>query len=443
MKFLYQLFIFLYPLVAKLISSNNEKAKLWVDGRKDIFVRLKEAFSNNRSKVVWVHCSSLGEFEQGRPVIEEIKKKNPSIKILLTFFSPSGYEVRKNYEKADWVFYLPMDSAVNAKRFYDIVNPGLILFVKYEFWHYYLLEAKERYIPLLLVSGIFRNNQPFFKWYGAFNRKMLTCFSWFFVQNDESVDLLNSIGIEMNVTQSGDTRFDRVLTIAKQFEPIPAIESFIGDCKQVIVAGSTWLEDDEILYHYTVTHPHVKFIIAPHDIQQSRIEECLKLYKNANRFSDLLTVYRLPFSDEPSMFSVNGERLAVNLPSLTINQPNVLIIDNIGMLSRLYKYATICFVGGAFGEDGVHNVLEAAVYNKPVVFGPEYSKYFEAGDLVDAKGAYSIESTLELEKVVNRLFNDENLYNTTAINAGNYVSKNGGATEIITEYIYEKRLLTN
>ena len=417
MKFIYQLFTTLYPLVAKLISGTNEKAKLWVEGRKDIFSKLKDAFANNNSTVVWVHCSSLGEFEQGRPVIEELKSNNPSIKILITFFSPSGYEIRKNYEQADWVFYIPMDSSANAIKFYDIVQPSLILFVKYEFWHYYLEQAKVRNIPLLLVSGIFRANQPFFKWYGSFNKQALNYFTWFFVQNEESIELLKSIGIENNVSLSGDTRFDRVNTIAKQFEPIPAIETFIGEEKQVIVAGSTWLEDDEILYHYTITHPHVKFIIAPHDIQKSRIEECLKLYKNAITFSDL----------DKGLSTVS----------------NILIIDNIGMLSRLYKYATICFVGGAFGEDGVHNVLEAAVYSKPVVFGPEYSKYIEAIGLVDTEGAFSVENTLELEKVINTLFNDTSLYEKTSASAGDYVAVKAGATNIITQYIYANRLLTN
>jgi len=436
MKIIYKLFISLYPFVAKLISGTNEKAKLWVEGRKDIFNKLKEAFASNKSKVVWVHCSSLGEFEQGRPVIEELKATNPSVKILLTFFSPSGYEIRKNYEQADWVLYLPMDSATNAIKFYDIVKPSLILFVKYEFWHYYLEQAKVRNIPLLLVSGIFRENQPFFKWYGSFNREVLNYFTWFFVQNEESIELLKSIGIENNVTLSGDTRFDRVITIAKQFEAIPAIESFIGDHQQVIVAGSTWLEDDEILYHYTITHPHVMFIIAPHDVQKSRIDECLKFYKNAITYSDLLTVNRLPFTESKEDSSVNGQRS-------TINEKNILIIDNIGMLSRLYNYATICFIGGAFGEDGVHNVLEAAVYNKPVVFGPEYSKYIEAISLVEEEGAFSVENTLELEKVLNTLFNDTTLYKKASSSAGNYVTEKTGATNIITKYIYENRLLTN
>ena len=343
--------------------------------------------------------------------------------------------MRKNYEFADWIFYLPIDSASNATKFYDIVKPSLVIFVKYEFWYYYLQQAKLRNIPLFLASGIFRSSQPFFKPYGAFNRQILSYFTWFFVQNEVSVALLKTIGIENNVTLSGDTRFDRVITFAEQFTPIPSIETFIGDSNQVIVAGSTWLEDDEILYHYTKTHPHVKFIIAPHNIQQTRIEECLKLYPNSLTFSHWNTVNRLPLSEE----SLNGNE--------NRSTANILIIDNIGMLSKLYNYATICFVGGAFGNDGVHNVLEAAVYGKPVVYGPEYSKYLEANGLIDIEGAFSVENTLELEKVFNDLFNDlfndKTLYSNTAFNAKQYVYDHAGATEIITQYIYEKRLLTN
>ncbi len=438
MRFFYQIFITLYPIVAKLISGKNEKARLWVDGRKDTFKRLEEAFATNKSEVLWIHCSSLGEFEQGRPIIEEIKKSNTSIKILITFFSPSGYEIRKNYEHADWVFYLPMDSATNATRFLDIVKPSLVVFVKYEFWYYYLKTIHQRNIPLLLVSGIFRDSQPFFKWYGNFNRQILNYFTKLFVQNEDSVDLLKSIGITDKVVLSGDTRFDRVFSIAQQFDPIATIETFIGNHQQVIVCGSTWLEDDEVLYHYAKTHPHVLFIIAPHDIQQARIEECVKLYPNAVRFSDFLTDNRLPLTEIEVELSVDGKLSTENQ-----REANILIINNIGMLSRLYKYATICFVGGGFGDDGVHNVLEAAVYGKPVVFGPEYSKYFEAIALVDNGGGFSVESTIELEKIFNSLFNDTEKYNAASNSAGNYVYENVGATSIITKYIYENRLLTN
>lgn len=418
MKILYNIFIFLYPKVAWVISGGNQKASLWIAGRKNIFSSLKKAFALNEQKVIWVHCSSLGEFEQGRPLIEQLKQDFPSYKILLTFFSPSGYEVRKKYELADWIYYLPMDSFFNAKRFFNIVNPSLIFFVKYEYWFYYLNEAKKRNIPLLLVSGIFREDQPFFQWYGGFYKKMLHCFSHLFVQTKSSAELLAQIGFTQNVTVCGDTRFDRVITIAQQFEPIEIIEKFTAN-SSVIVAGSTWTEDDEELNHYANAHPEIKFIIAPHDIDEDRIEECLELYKNAILFSQLKTY---------------------NLEPIT---QNVLIIDNVGMLSKLYRYSTISFIGGGFGDDGVHNVLEAAVYYKPVVFGPEYEKYIEAIELIDNNGAVSIENALELESIFNDLLNDDDKYISTATNAGNYVHSKAGATKKIMGFIQEKRLLTN
>lgn len=420
-KLIYNIFIFLYPKAAWLISSKNAKARQWISGRKNIFQLLEAAFRNNQDKVIWIHCSSLGEFEQGRPIIENIKKNKPSHKILLTFFSPSGYEVRKDYAGADWIFYLPMDSSIHAKKFYSIVRPSLIIFVKYEFWFYYLKEAKQRNIPLLLISGIFREDQPFFKWYGNFHKKMLECFTYLFVQNESSAALLNSIGLKDNVSVCGDTRFDRVIDIAEQFRAIDIIEKFIKNDK-VIVAGSTWTEDDEELDHFANTHPEIKFIIAPHDIDEERIEECLSLYKNAVLYSEI----------------VNRKLQEEN----TNLHKNVLIIDNVGMLSRLYKYASICYVGGAFGDDGVHNVLEAAVYGKPVVFGPEYDKYFEAIELIDADAAFSIENALEAEAVFNQLLKEEDTYKRMSSNAGNYVRSKAGATEKIMHYIYEKRLLT-
>ncbi len=420
MNLIYNIFIFLYPKAAWLISSKNAKARQWVAGRKNIFQLLESAFSNNQEKVIWIHCSSLGEFEQGRPIIEAIKKKEPSHKILLTFFSPSGYEVRKDYPGADWIFYLPMDSSIHAKKFYAIVRPSLIIFVKYEFWYYYLNEARQRSIPLLLISGIFREDQPFFKWYGSFHKQMLECFTYLFVQNESSAALLNSIGFKDNIAICGDTRFDRVLDIAEQFTAIELIEKFIQN-DQVIVAGSTWTEDDEELDHFANTHPEIKFIIAPHDIDEERIEECLSLYTNSILYSAIINTGT---DDE------------------TIDGKNVLIIDNVGMLSRLYKYASICYVGGAFGDDGVHNVLEAAVYSKPVVFGPEYDKYFEAIELIDADAAFSIDNALEAEAVFDQLLKDEDLYKRMSSNAGQYVRSKAGATEKIMNYIYEKRLLT-
>ncbi|GAC1526695.1 MAG: glycosyltransferase N-terminal domain-containing protein [Sediminibacterium sp.] len=405
-----------------MLGFYNEKAKQWVKGRKAIFKQLSSAFSHNRQPVIWLHCSSLGEFEQGRPVLESIRKKYPQYKLLLTFFSPSGYEIRKNYEGADHVFYLPMDGPSHANRFLNIVQPGLVIFVKYEFWNYYLHETRQRNIPLLMVSGIFRKEQPFFQWYGGFHKQMLDCFTHFFVQNQSSVALLAGAGLTENVSLSGDTRFDRVITIANQFQPITLVEHFC-DGHQVIVAGSTWTEDDEALDHFANTHPRIRFIIAPHAIEADRLKECLSLYKHAMLYS----AYEAAVA------------LGVELPSSL----NVLIIDNMGMLSKLYHYATICYIGGGFGDDGIHNILEAAVYAKPVLFGPVYDKYFEATELLNEGGAFSVEDALELERMIHELLTQRQVYDQAAAASLNYVRTNSGATEKIMQYIQEKRLLTN
>ena len=415
MKLLYNIFIQLYSFAAKLISFSNPKATLWLDGRKDILNKLDAAFKGNQSKVIWMHCASLGEFEQGRPIVEKLKLQTPNAKFLITFFSPSGYEIQKNYAGADWVFYLPIDTATNAAQFYKIVNPSLIIFVKYEFWYHYIKEAKTQNIPLLLVSGIFRQSQPFFKWYGGLHRKMLSCFTYLFVQNEVSLNLLQTIHKSNNVAVCGDTRFDRVIEIATQTKTYKDIENFIGT-SPVIVAGSTWTEDDEELDHYANTHPEIKFIVAPHDITNDRLIECLTLYKHAVLYSKIDTAKA---------------------------DTNVVIIDNIGMLSTLYKYATICYIGGGFGGDGVHNVLEAAVYAKPVFFGDEYDKYTEAVELIEADGAIAVENALELETQLNQLFQNKNALLQMGNKAKYYVEKNSGATSKILDYIYANRLLTN
>jgi 3-deoxy-D-manno-octulosonic-acid transferase len=438
LKFFYYLFITAYPILARLLSVSNEKAKLWVKGRQSIFNELEKAFANNTAKVVWMHCASLGEFEQGLPIVEQLKLQQSNTKFLITFFSPSGYEVRKNYQGAEWIFYLPMDNAKNAKRFYDIVKPSLVLFVKYEFWFYYLQEAKQRDIPLLLVSGIFRENQVFFKRYGSFYRKMLQSFSYCFVQNQASADLLASIGITNNVSVSGDTRFDRVKEIAARFSPIQIIEDFIGN-DPVIVAGSTWLEDDKELQHYAKKHPHIKFIIAPHDIQQSRIDECVGLYKNVVLYSDLVTGHgSLVIGNNTELKTQNIEHASSNQQPVT---NNILLINNIGLLSKLYHYATICFVGGGFGDEGIHNVLEAAVYGKPVVFGPVYDKYIEAEELIDAGGGFTVDNALELEALFNQLLADKTAYDKASIYAGYYVASKVGATDEIVGYIIASNLI--
>lgn len=414
MKLLYNLFLLLYPLGARLLSIGNEKAGQWLKGRHDIFGKIRAEIVNDH-RIIWVHCSSLGEFEQGRPLIERFRIKFPSARILITFFSPSGYEVQKDYKEAEWVFYLPLDSKDNASKFLDLVQPSLIVFIKYDFWYYYLNEAKQRNIPLILASSIFRESQPFFKWYGDFHRQMLQSFSTIFVQSKESVDLLASIGIT-NVQQTGDTRFDRVLEILKNFQPIDTVQKFCGN-HPVIVAGSTWTEDDKELEHYANNNQHIKFIIAPHQISKARIAECLSLYQNAITYSSV------------------G-------PNIPYEASNVLIVDNIGMLSKLYKYAAIAYVGGGFGHDGVHNVLEAAVYGKPVVFGPVYDKYIEAKGLVEAGGGFSAENALHLEKQFDRLFDDAILYKQASHAAADFVRSNAGATEKIISYIQEKRLFT-
>jgi len=355
-----------------------------------------------------------------------LKKNYPAFSIVLTFFSPSGYEHEKNNSGADHVFYMPVDSNTNAQKFYNIVQPALVVFIKYEFWNYYLHEARKRKIPLLLVSGIFRKDQPFFKWYGDFHRQMLQCFTHLFVQNEPALELLRTIQID-NVSVSGDTRFDRVWEIAQEFKPIPGIEVFCAG-KKVIIAGSTWTDDDEALDHYANTYKDYRFIIAPHDIGEDRLKECESLYHHSMRYSE--------FKKLEAGNLLTGQ--AGWKPGI-----NTLIIDNIGMLKYLYKYADVCYVGGGFGSDGVHNVLEAAVYSKPVVFGPEYDKYIEAVDLVEKNAAFSVDNALELEEILNELITDKNVYEEAAFAAGSYVKSKTGATGSVMKYIYEKRLLTN
>jgi len=424
-----------------LVAQWNPKAKRWVEGRKGLFKRLENAFSQNKAPIVWLHCSSLGEFEQGRPVLEKIRKSYPTHKILLSFFSPSGYEVKKDYTGADYVFYLPADSKKNAKRFIQIVNPQLVLWVKYDYWYFYLAELKQKSIPALLISGAFRKDQPFFKCYGRLHRYMLECFLHLFVQTEESAQLLQQAGLGNNITVSGDTRFDRVLEIATNFEPMIEIEKFCGN-DPVIVAGSTWAEDEEELDHYANTHPHIKFIVAPHDVTKERLKEAEELFVNCVRYSKLILDTGSLTSANPAS-SIQHPATSIQQLSSSIQQQNsnVLLIDNIGMLSRLYKYATITYVGGGFGNDGVHNVLEAAVYGKPIIFGPEYEKYVEAIDLVEKGAAYSIDSAVEIEKLMNDLLSDPDWLNESSEAARSYVYSKKGATEKIMRYIQENRLL--
>ncbi|MEP6465503.1 MAG: glycosyltransferase N-terminal domain-containing protein, partial [Parafilimonas sp.] len=319
------------------------------------------------------------------------------------------------------VFYLPIDSVTNAKKFLDLIQPSLIVFVKYEYWYYYLKEAHNRQIPLLMVSGIFLPEFSFFKWYGKMRRQMLTFFTHFFVQTENSKQLLASVNIN-NVSVSGDTRFDRVLEVAAAIKSLPEIEHFINH-KKTIVAGSTWIDDDEALDHFANTHAELKFIIAPHDIGKERLKECSKLYKNSILYSEYINT--------------------INTNEAVNENFNTLIIDNIGMLKFIYRYATICYVGGGFGNNGIHNILEAAVYYKPILFGPAYEKFSEAIQLIDKGGAFDIEDAIELEDELNDLLQDEELYAEASKISGDYVKKHSGATNSIMNYIQEKRLLTN
>ncbi len=369
----------------------------------------------NGKKRIWVHCASLGEFEQGRPVIEEIRKSYSDVFIVLSFFSPSGYEIRKNYDQADAVVYLPPDTVSNARQFLDIIEPELVIFIKYEYWLNYMELMGSRKIPVLMVSAIFRPGQVFFRWYGQRWKSLLHKISHFFVQDPRSAELLERAGVQ-HFTLSGDTRFDRVITIRNKFEPVEAVEKFCGNAK-VVVAGSTWEEDEEVWDHYANIHPETIFIIAPHEVYEAHLRQIGKLFRDNTRYSLLLAGH------------TNGNA-------------HVLIIDNIGMLSRLYHYADICYVGGGFGN-GIHNILEAAVHGKPVIFGPEYEKFREATDMLELGAAFTVSSALELEEIASKLMNNDDLRKSAAEKALQYVESKAGATEKIMAYIQEKRLLTS
>jgi len=427
-----------------MIAPWNPKARRWLDGRRNLLGRIREEMGTAGEEAIWMHCASLGEFEQGRPVLEAIRKSSPGSKIVLTFFSPSGYEVRKDYEGADYIYYLPLDGRGNAREFIELVKPRLVLWVKYDFWYYYLAELKRKNIPALLISGVFRQDQPFFRWYGKLHRYMLECFTHLFVQTEQSKKLLARLDISENVSVSGDTRFDRVIEIAARSAPLPAIEAFC-DGIDVVVAGSTWEEDEEELDHYANTHPGIRFIIAPHEIREERLREVEKLFRYSIRYSQWERQQgagRKEGTPSPGPGS-DGKGYSEGNGGGNEQAPNVLIIDNIGMLSRLYKYARIAYVGGGFGDDGVHNVLEAAVYGKPVVFGPVIEKYVEAVELTDCGGGIVIDSALEAESVFNRLLNNPEEYRQAGEASRNYVMAKRGATEKITGYIQENRLLTS
>ncbi len=411
----YHLFLWLYRAGVFALSFFNPKARLWIKGRVNVFSKLKKDLKSVDGEIVWMHCASLGEFEQGKPVLKRILKEYPGTIPVISFFSPSGYEIIKKKNEFQYIYYLPLDSVVNAYRWLHITKPSLVIWVKYEYWYFYLKAIQKRNIPLLMVSGIYRRNQTFFKWYGSLYRKMLPAFTHFFVQNNSSRRYLSTLVDNNKITVSGDTRCDRVIEIAEKFEPIAAIDQFCGEHK-VIVCGSTWEADEAIWTHYAKSHPEIKFIIAPHEIDEENIKFVLSQFHNSIAYSV-------------------WEKQKVS------SDINCLIIDNIGMLSRLYHYADITYVGGGFGDNGLHNILEAAVYGKPVLFGPVIYKNFEAEKMISAGGAAVVESAVELEGIVNRLLKDSEELKQMGEAAKNYIYHNAGASGKIITFINARALL--
>ncbi len=390
MRLIYNISIWLYVVTIRIASLYNLKAKKWVKGRENIFSEL-EAVVRNQKNIVWFHCASLGEFEQGKPIIEAYKLNHPTHQILLTFFSASGFEIKKNTALANWVFYLPADTTSNAKKFINLVNPIKVVFIKYEFWFNYMYQLKKQNIPFYSVSTIFREGQVFFKY--KWFTKQLKNVTHFFVQDGKSAELLNSIGFS-NFTISGDTRFDSVVANTKNPTKIALVELFSKN-KKTIICGSTWAKDEMILIQYIKNHPENNYVIAPHELDNiSNLQKQTNglLYSNAN---------------EKNIFTTN-----------------VLIIDSIGLLATIYQYGNLAYIGGGFGS-GIHNILEAASFGLAVIFGPNYQKFNEAISLINKKGAISISNYEELSSAID-IFNtfDQSI-------ALNYIKENSGATNKI------------
>lgn len=406
---IYNLGILLYEWLLRVVALWNPKARQWVDGRRNIFDRMAERISPS-DRVVWMHVASLGEFEQGRPILEAIRKEHPDRKILVTFFSPSGYEIRKSYAGADYIFYLPSDTPYNVRRFLDIAHPEMAIFVKYEFWLNYLSQLAERRVKSYLVSAIFRRNSIFFKSYGGRWRRALDTFDQMFVQNDESRELLHSIGFD-NVIVAGDTRFDRVAEIARAARSVEIVEKFKGDSR-LFVAGSTWGPDEDILLPLINANADVKFVIAPHEMDEGRIGRLLRETKGG------------------------AVRYTQCTPQSDFSDVQVLVLDTIGILSSVYGYASWSYIGGGFGV-GIHNTLEAATFGLPIAFGPKYEKFKEARDMVALGAARKVESAKELMAWFAPLCNDSELLARVSATAKDYTIKNQGATALFMKLAFE------
>lgn len=408
MRPLYSLSIYLLNFAIQLAALFNSKAKLWVNGRKGQFNKMRKQIKPGE-QIIWFHCSSLGEFEQGRPVIEEVRSNYSNHKILLTFFSPSGYEIRKNTEIADYVYYLPIDTPKNAKKFLQIVKPRIAFFVKYEFWFNYINELSKNKIPTFVVSSIFTSSKYFFKPWGKWSVKQLQKITHFFVQDENSLELLNSVKV-YHVDIGGDTRFDRVLKLVSENLEFPIIEDFKNN-QPLFIAGSTWPADEEILFALLKKMPaEYKMIIAPHEINQERIGKLLKKFNVFN----------------PGLYSNNNTSRDAN--------NRVLIINNMGMLSHIYRYASVAYIGGGFGV-GIHNVLEAATYGLPVIFGPNYKNFNEAVELIAKGGGFSISNASVCIEAFNTLYGDTIAYQKSSEASSDYVNEKAGATALVLDKI--------
>ena len=409
MLFIYNLIVQVVSFLLQIVSFFSHKIKLFVDGRKNVFEILQNKINPN-DKTIWFHAASLGEYEQGLPVIEEIKIKHPNHKIVISFFSPSGYEVRKNNSVADLTVYLPLDTKKNAKHFLKLVHPEMVFFIKYEYWLNYLNELQKLKTPTYLISGVFRKNQMFFKWYGGFYRKALNSFTYFFVQNEKSKNLLFKLG-KTNVSVSGDTRFDRVATILEKDNSLDFISEFKNNTLTVVI-GSSWPKDETLLVDFiNNTSEKVKFIIAPHNIKKEQIQEL----KNSINKKVIL------FSE---------------LPTKNLEDFDVFIIDTIGILTKIYSYADIVYVGGGYGNPGVHNILEPACFGIPIVIGPNYNHFEEATALVNMGGCKTVSNKTELNDIFIHLFKNEVIREEKGHICSTFVKMNKGATSIIMNKIY-------
>ena len=408
MLFLYNLVISIAGFFLKIVALFSPKIKLFIAGRKNVFSILEEKIKPS-DKTIWFHSASLGEYEQGLPVIEKIKEKYPDHKIIITFFSPSGYEVRKNNTVADVTVYLPLDTKSNAKKFLKLAHPELAFFIKYEFWLNYLKELETSETPTYLISGIFRDNQMFFKWYGVFYRKALKAFTYFFVQNESSKQKIEAIGFH-NVIVSGDTRFDRVNAILERDNTLDYIENFKNNAPTIVI-GSSWPKDEALLAEYINQAPdHVKFIIAPHNIKADQIAS----------LKSQITKSTVLFSEKEHQ---------------DLSKFNVFIIDTIGLLTKIYSYGTIAYVGGGFGNPGIHNILEPATFGIPIVIGPNYSNFAEAVQLVALQGCIVISNNNELKESLDRLLNDQNFLEEKSRICRSYIQDNTGATNTIMNIV--------